>query len=150
MTDIISARHQFPYLAVAQAQKEITHNEALLMVDALLHPVVEAELNTTPTITVGTQKGLCWLIGTAPNGVWINKAAHIAYWTGEGWRYFAPVEGMHIRNKSLDADQIWSSGSWITPGVIANPVGGTVIDIECRAILTDLLSLLRSTGEIGH
>ena len=38
MTD----RLLLPLLATAQAQKEVTHNEALTLVDLLLAPVVEA------------------------------------------------------------------------------------------------------------
>jgi hypothetical protein len=146
MTDIASARHQLPFMAVAQAQKEMTLNEALLTMDALLHPVVEAELSVPPTITQGTQHGKCWLVAAVPSGVWNDKSAHIAYWTGFGWRYYPPVEGMRIRNNSLMAEQIWLSGVWMTPAVIADPVGGAVVDAEARASLHAVLSLLRSAG----
>ena len=49
MPDNNSLRHQLPYLMVAQAQKEITHNEALARIDALLHPVVTDRLATPPS-----------------------------------------------------------------------------------------------------
>ncbi len=146
MTDTSSARHRLPFLVVAQAQKEMTHNEALLILDGLLHPVVEAELSTPPTIAAETQHGKCWLIASTPSGVWQGKAAHIAYWTGTAWRYFPPMEGMRIRNKTLSICQIWTMGAWITPSAVADPVGGAVIDSEARASLAMLLSALRSTG----
>jgi hypothetical protein len=150
MSEILSSRHQLPYLAVAQAQKEITHNEAVLAMDALLHPVVEGEINTPPTITAGLQQGKCWLIGQSPTGIWQGKPGQIAYWTGSSWRYFPPVDGMRVRNNNLMVDQIWASGTWRTPATISNPTGGTVIDIEARAILASLLSLLRTMGMAGQ
>ena len=36
MSVLKTGKFGFPYLAVAQAQKEITHNEALFSIDALL------------------------------------------------------------------------------------------------------------------
>jgi Protein of unknown function (DUF2793) len=150
MTDNMSARYQLPYLAVAQAQKEITHNESLLILDALLHPVVEAEMNAPPTITNGTQSGKCWLIGASPSGAWLGKSSFIAYWTGDGWRFFAPVEGMRVWNTSLSGYQLRSAGAWIAPSAISNATGGSVIDIECRAILAALLTQLRNMGHLGH
>ena len=42
-------RFALPMLSVAQAQKETTHNEALVLIDALLHaPVVDGPLATPP------------------------------------------------------------------------------------------------------
>lgn len=59
-----TARHHLPMLAVSQAQKEITHNEALVLVDALLHPIIEDRLSIPPVATVA-DIGKCWLVGTA-------------------------------------------------------------------------------------
>ena len=150
MPDENSARHKLPFLAVGQAQKEITHNESLLIIDALLHPIVEAELGAPPTISNGTQAGKCWLVSSTPSALWQGRAGHIAYWTGSGWRYFAPSEGMKVRNKAVFAELIRTASSWIAPTPIANPAGGTVIDIEARAILASLLSQLRTAGVIGQ
>lgn len=59
-----TGRHKLPCLAVSQAQKEITHNEALALIDALVHPVVEEQLSVPPAPT-DADIGKCWLIGSA-------------------------------------------------------------------------------------
>ena len=42
MTDISTTpRLALPLLAMAQAQKEVTHNEALILLDALIYATVE-------------------------------------------------------------------------------------------------------------
>ena len=63
MSATSTPRHQLPYLAVGQAQKEITHNQALVRIDALLQPLVEAELSAPPASLAESQAGKCWLVG---------------------------------------------------------------------------------------
>lgn len=149
MVENISARHQLPLLATGQAQKEVTHNEALIRIDALLHPVVEAELATPPTITAGTQEGKCWLIANAASGEWLGHGGKIAYWTGGSWRLLTSVDGMFLRNKMLGIDLFRTPSGWIAPTAIANPAGGGVIDAEARTALNTLLTQLRLTGVIA-
>jgi hypothetical protein len=148
MADSNSARHQLPFLAVGQAQKEITHNEALLRIDALLHMVVESELSTPPTIAVDTQTGQCWLIGPSPTGQWQGKQGQIASWTGASWRYLVPVDRMKVYNKALGIDMLRSQTAWIAPALIANPLAGSVIDAESRAAINAILERLRTAGII--
>lgn len=140
-----TARHRLPLLAVSQAQKEITHNEALVLVDALLHPVVEAELAAPPSPAV-TDIGKCWLIGQVPTGPWQGKAAQIALWIGGGWRYVVPQSGMRLRLLSEQADKIWSGSGWSNAPTIADPSGGGIIDVEARATIALLLQYFRLIG----
>lgn len=147
MPDLETMRHKLPLLAVAQAQKEITHNEALVRIDALLHPVVQAEFPVPPTLT-DTDIGKCWIVAASSIGEWATKTGQIAIWIGGGWRFCIPVEGMQVRLQSRGNDRIWSNGVWIAPPTISNPAAGSVIDIEARAALIALLAHLRATGHI--
>jgi hypothetical protein len=149
MPDTLSARHQLPFLVTGQAQKELTHNEALLRVDALLHPVAEAHLNTPPVVNASTPAGQCWLIGAAPTGEWAGKANQLAYWTGGSWRYSAPVEGMRLRIGASNLDFVFGLNTWTVPAAIGNPLGGNVIDVEARTAINGILSMLRQTGQIA-
>jgi Protein of unknown function (DUF2793) len=149
MPDIFSARHQLPLLISGQAQKELTHNEALLRVDALLHPVAEAQLNAPPLINAQTIAGQCWLIGTAPTAEWAGKSNQIAYWTGGSWRYCAPVQGMRLRIKASGLEITYINNAWTVPVTISNPSGGGVVDAEARTAINAILVRLRQTGEIA-
>src|SRR3546814_1813404 len=77
MTDLpTTARFQLPLLAAAQAQKEVTHNEALTLLDALVQPVVEAGPQNSPPLAPAV--GQCWLVGAAPTAEWSEAAGTVA------------------------------------------------------------------------
>lgn len=142
-----TSRHKLPLLAVSQAQKEITHNEALVRIDALLHPVVVDELSTPPAIS-DAEIGKCWLVGASPVGEWSGKAGQIAIWIGGGWRFCLAVDGMRIRLQSATSDRVRSGEFWIAAPAIENPANGAVIDAEARLALIALLDHLRTLGHI--
>lgn len=143
-----TARHRLPLLAVSQAQKEITHNEALIRIDALLHAVAQAELANPPVLT-DSDIGKAWLVGASPGGDWAGKPGQLAVWIGGGWRFCPPVEGMHMRLQSSGTDRAYSAGIWVTTPAIPDPANGTVIDVEARQAIAALLSYFRSIGQVA-
>ena len=145
MQDSSSLRHQLPYLVVAQAQKEITHDEALVRIDALLHPVV-ADLLATPPSPLLADAGKCWLVDVGGTGRWENSANQIAVWVGGSWRYLTPVDGMRVRNVATGSDLVWTGTQWKVPPVMAAPQSGAVIDIEARTVIEALLVYFRAIG----
>lgn len=89
-----TTRHLLPLLSAGQAQKEIAHNEALVALDHLLHPVVEdIGINVPPA---HPDEGQGWIIGEAPTEAWAGRAGQIAWWTIGGWRFSVPFEGLNI------------------------------------------------------
>ena len=145
MSALETGRHRLPLLAVSQAQKEITHNEALVMIDALLHMAVEAALTAPPVVT-DNDIGKSWIIHGAPTGVWANKAGQVAYWIGGSWRFVLPHEGMRVWNKSIRRHSLFISGQWTTAPSVPNPTGGTAVDSEARMALVAILQYFRLIG----
>src|SRR3546814_5145508 len=95
MTDLpTTARFRLPLLAAAQAQKEITHNEALTLLDALVQPVIEAGPQDDPPSAPTVGHG--WLVGGAPTGDWTEATGRIAVYTAGGWRFVEPRAGMRL------------------------------------------------------
>jgi Protein of unknown function (DUF2793) len=144
MSEILqSGRWKLPLLAVGQMQKEVTHNEALTLIDALIAPVVEARgVDTPPSAPV---VGQCWLVGPAPSGVWTGAAQHLACWTSGGWRLIAPRDGMTVRLAGGAMLQ-FDGALWATPVSVAVPTGGTVVDSEARTAVTALIAQLQLQG----
>lgn len=138
-----SARWKLPLLAVGQMQKEVTHNEALTLIDALIAPVAEASgVNDPPAAPLN---GQCWLVGAAPTGAWAGAALHLACWTSGGWRMIAPRAGQSVRLVAGAVLRFDGSG-WLGPAHVAAPTGGAIVDNEARFAIGALVAELRLQG----
>lgn len=147
MAVLQTTRFNLPLLAVSQAQKEVTHNEALVRIDALLHAMVESVLSIPPTLNE-SDIGKCWLIDSGAIGAWVGKSGHLAIWVGNDWRFINPIEGMRLRLRDEKSDAVFDGDSWVFAPIINNPSGGSIIDVEARQTMTSLLEHLRSTGYV--
>jgi hypothetical protein len=162
----ITARLSLPLLAAGQAQKEVTHNEALVVADMLVQPVVEAVAPVQ--IPASPIPGQCWIVGPAPSGAWTGKAGHIACWSAGGWRFFAPFEGLSAWVASDSIRARWTGGQWrlgqenaqaysvgglqvvgAQQAAIPAPSGGQTVDSEARAAVSLILSALETHGLIA-
>lgn len=142
MTDS-TPRLTLPLLAAGQAQKEITHNEALVLIDALIGAQVVAVNVVAPPVT--PVAGECWAVGAAPTGVWAGQAGRLAVATAGGWRFCSVPDGFVVR---LSSGAHWrrSGPIWTAPPVVAAPTGGAVIDSEARAAIGAIRSALIVAG----
>ena len=157
-------RFALPLLQAGQAQKEMSHNEALVRIGMLLHPQIESRDGNAPPET--PLAGQCWLVGDMPEGDWAGQAQALAMWTDNGWRFVAAREGMAVWYANASTPVRFSGGIWRNgvagaalmvdgeqvvgarlPGVAA-PIGGTVVDTEARSAITGLLDALRTHGLI--
>jgi hypothetical protein len=155
-----TARWALPMIVPGQAQKEMTHNEALTRLDLLLAATVEtAPLDTPPLAPV---PGTCWIVGTAPTGAWSGQAHALAGWTGGGWRFIQPREGMQLWLRDEGRSLRFLDGAWSAEPLsgrslaiagesilgsrapaIAAPSGGTIIDEQSRATLLTIIEVLQ-------
>ena len=161
-----SARLALPLLQVGQAQKELSHNEALTLLDLAVQPVVETVGTNLPPTAPAI--GQCWVVGTAPSGAWVGHASAIAGWTGGGWRYLPVQEGVAVWSRADGAiarfdGSVWTIGAIVGTrlviagdrvvgprrAAIAAPVGGTTSDAEARTTITAILAALQGHGLIA-
>ncbi|MEM8917666.1 MAG: DUF2793 domain-containing protein [Pseudomonadota bacterium] len=142
MTDYHSARFQLPLLAAGQAHKELFHNEAIMLVDFLISPVVEG-LAVDPD-ALSTEEGKCWVVATGATGDWEGQDDNIAAWTENGWQFISPVDGMRVLSQDSGIVTIFRQGSWQNCDAIAPAAGGTTIDSEARAALDSILIALQT------
>jgi hypothetical protein len=146
-----TARHALPLLAAGQAQKEMTHNEALAVIDLAVAPSVVAAGLTTPPDDPAL--GACWIVGAGATGAWAGAADAIAGWTDGGWRFVRARVGMLVWVEQAGryarySDSGWNIGAPLgTPAAaIPAPVAGATIDVEARAAIAAILSALQGVG----
>jgi hypothetical protein len=158
-------RHALPLLQAGQAQKELTHNEALVLLDMLAMAAVAGVAAVPPAAPV---PGECWIVGPQPGGAWAGAAGKLACWTASGWRFLAPQAGMRVWRIDLAVEAQWRAGEWRTGEVcarrlivegepvvgprqpaIALPVGGATVDAEVRAALGAIVAALKAHGLIA-
>lgn len=86
-----SPRLDLPYLMPSQAQKHVTHNEALQRLDALVQLSLTARDAETPPGSV--DEGSVFALGAAPVGAWAGQAGQLALWDATSWQFITPKEG---------------------------------------------------------
>jgi hypothetical protein len=112
-----------PYLETGQSQKEVTHNEALNLLDALTQGAV---VNATTTAPPGSPTdGQAWIVAAGATGAWAGKAGQIAAWFS-GWRFLVPKEGWRVWDKALDVAWTHNGTAWVvSPAAQVPTLGGS-------------------------
>lgn len=137
-----SPRFALPLLYVGQAQKEIFVNEALALTDALLHCTVAGESAAPPADPVDGEN---WLVAAAATGDWAGQDLSLACRQGGDWLFIPPRDGMRIFDLSTGQERLFF-GSWRKASLPSEPLGGSTVDAEARAAVSDLISALQALG----
>lgn len=96
-----SPRLDLPYLEPAQAQKHVTHNEALRGLDLLVQLTIEEfEQTSPPALPV---VGQVYALGAAPSGDWDGQPNMLALREENGWRFTQPKPGWLASQAGGDA-----------------------------------------------
>lgn len=166
MSDETTVRLALPFLSAGQAQKEVTHNEALQVLDLIVQPVCQSASLSAPPASPAV--GACWIVAASPTGGWAGHAGDTAQWTAGGWRFAQPTEGWscHVLDRtatmSYDGSQ-WRDGPVRSDGFyvadvrvvgaqqapIGVPDGGAVVDSEARAVIAAILEAMQAHGLIS-
>lgn len=80
-----------PFVAAGQAQKHVTVNESLVLIDSLMHIAVDGPPSDTPP--PDPAEGGRWLVGADPQGAWDGQAGRLAVFLDGGWRFHAARTG---------------------------------------------------------
>ncbi|WP_261614774.1 DUF2793 domain-containing protein [Microbaculum marinisediminis] len=86
-----TARLRLPEIAAAQAQKHVTHNEALVALDTLVQlSVLDKDLSAPPG---SPAEGDCYIVAAGATGAWTGWEDRIARYEDGAWRSFLPGAG---------------------------------------------------------
>jgi hypothetical protein len=80
-----------PYILPSQAQKHVTHNDALRGLDALAQIAVTSRTHTSPP--VAPSEGERFIPAVAAVGEWVGRDGHLASFEDGGWTFRTPRAG---------------------------------------------------------
>ncbi|HEV2651129.1 MAG TPA: DUF2793 domain-containing protein [Rhizomicrobium sp.] len=103
-------RSGLPLLAAAQAQKHVTHNEALLELDALLHArLITRTLSAPPAAPAD---GDTYLVKAGATTGWTGQDGKIAYAFAGAWRFYTPFAGLTVRVADEGKAIVFDGAQW--------------------------------------
>lgn len=117
-----TSRLALPVIEAAQAQKHVTHNDALVRLDALTQLTVESRTLTAPP--GAPAEGACYIPAMGASGAWNGWAGKIALYSG-GWQQLAPVSGLKAWVKAERLTLTYEDGVW-RDGIALTSHGGRV------------------------
>lgn len=103
-----------PYLAAAQAQKHVTHNEALRSLDALVQlAVADATLTDPPG---SPAEGDRYIVPAAAAGAWAGHETDIAAFVDGAWAFFTPLAGWLAFDAGSSSVLVFDGSGWESVG----------------------------------
>lgn len=103
-----------PLIATAQAQKHVTHNEALHRLDALVMlAVVDRDLVAPPA---SPAEGDRYLVRAIGSGAFAGHDNAIAHYIDGGWEFYAPATGWLCWIADESVLVTWHAGAWQSVG----------------------------------
>lgn len=138
-----------PYILSSQAQKHVTHNEALRRLDGLVQLVIQTETATPPG---SPNEGRCYAVASSPTGAWTGKAGKVALFEDGAWTYLAPLAGWIAWFADLSRQRIWTGSAWadlLSESTIPKLGVNASADTTNRLTVSSAATLLNHAGA-GH
>ncbi len=137
-----------PYILAAQAQKHITHNEALKILDAVVQlSVLDRDLSSPPA---SPAEGSRYIVAASPTGAWSGHAKHIAAYQDATWTFYVPGEGWMTWISDENLAVVWNGTDWV-----ALPTGGgtaqfSELGVNATSDATNKLAVASEAVLINH
>ena len=134
-----------PFILPSQAQKHVTHNEALQRLDKIVQLVViNRSLTAPPAVaTLGDR----YIIAPGPTGAWALQGRRVAYYNGSAWEFVIAAYGWTAFIQAENAIAFFDGTDWKTPdqrpaeftqvGVSATPDATNRLTVKAPATLLD-------------
>ena len=100
-----------PYIQPSQAQKHVTHNEALRILDVLVQlGALTDDQNMPPS---APQDGDRHIVADTPAGGWAGHARDIAVYENGVWRFYAPRMGWRAYVAATETLVVFDGTDWL-------------------------------------
>lgn len=134
-----------PYIMPSQAQKHVTHNESLRMLDALVHLRVGARGVDTPP--ADPAEGDRLVVGAAPSEAFAGQAGNIAAFQDGAWAFYTPRAGWVIWDAAESALLVFDGAAWKP---VFDPQNLPLIGVNTQADETNRLAVRGDATLLSH
>ncbi len=128
-----------PYLEEAQAQKHVTVNEAVRMLDAIVQLTVAARTLATPPALPA--EGDRYIVAAGATGAWAGHDTEVAAYVDGAWMFFAPREGWLAFDQAAGGVVVFDGTSWADLGTALTVQATDMLGINATADVTNRLSV---------
>lgn len=99
-----------PEISTSQSSKEVTHNDALWILDALVQPSIEdKDLTAPPGSPVS---GACYIPAATATGDWAGHEDDIAQYKATAWEFYTPSEGWKVWVRDENKTYYYTGSAW--------------------------------------
>tara|TARA_R110002020_G_scaffold343819_4_gene558198 strand:- start:968 stop:2023 length:1056 start_codon:yes stop_codon:yes gene_type:complete len=141
-----TTRLALPFIMPGQAQKHITHNEALQALDALVQPVVQSRTLATPP--PAPLEGESYLVPALASGAWAGHTDDIATFAAGAWQFRSPAPGFQLYCRADRTALVFDAGAW-TP-LASLGAGLPLLGINSSADSTNRLAVAAEASLFTH
>jgi hypothetical protein len=110
MSDLETNHLKLPYIAAAQAQKHVTHNEALRLLDSAVQLAVLDSTLTEPPASPA--EGDRYVVAAAATDAWEGHDGEVATWVDGAWMFAEPGEGWLAFDLAAEVLLVQLGGTW--------------------------------------
>ena len=139
-------RLSLPFIMPSQAQKHITHNEAIEALDTLVQPAVESRTVTIPPTS--PVAGDAYLVPSAATGVWAGHADEIVAWQSGVWTFLDPAAGWQVYCRADKTQYVFDAGAWTPLASLGS--GLARLGINATADTTNRLAVSSAATLLNH
>ena len=126
-----------PHILPSQAQKHVTHNEALRLLDVMVQlSVTRSDLAAPPALPV---LGDRYIVASGPSGAWAGHGKDIAMWNGTAWEFFPALRGWQAYDATAAKVKIFDGSAWVNE--LAGAVQFTELGVSMAASPTNRLAV---------
>ena len=135
MTDTVNLG--LPFIEGSQAQKHVTHNEALRILDATIQiAVLDRALTAPPSTPADNERHI---VAAGATGAWSGQANAIATWQDGAWAFVVPKAGWCVWSAADAAIFVYDGAVWGEASGSAGSVG--LLGVNTTASTPNLLSV---------
>jgi Protein of unknown function (DUF2793) len=141
-----TANLKLPFIMPSQAQKHVTHNEALAILDAVVQlSVLDCDLTFPPGIP---GEGDRHIVAAGSTDAWAGHDGEIAAWQDGGWIFLAPRPGWLAWVRDEGALYCFEGPDWAPAERSVNPA--PLVGVNATADQTNRLAVKSPASLFDH